>query len=124
MEVEITEKKFKVTIDTLNSIWHRSSAEIVGAKDLEDAQKIFNDYLMWGKVPSGITIPHEDSQYLYDTVEQINEKENTALSNAEHLLPDDNYLTDDLVVSKEFPEELNYEFVTDEDRKKLLNSKT
>ena len=117
MDQETTEKKFKVTVDELNQIWHRSSAEIVGAKTLEEAQQAYQNYLMWGKFPPDITISYEKTKYLYDTAEVISKKENCAMAKAESLIPDDNEIYE-MFSTKEFPEELNYEILTNIDRQR------
>jgi len=75
----LEKKKFTITMDTMNTIWWRGIYE-VEAESLEEAKKkILTD-------GHGLI----ESEYLYETVEELSPIENFALANVDILIPDDN----------------------------------
>ena len=94
-------KKFKVTRDEKNTIWHRVSA-VIEAESLEDAQNILEK-----RVANEEFIGDESCDWLYGTAEFLTPAQNIAIHDPVPIALQDYDYSPYLTV--EFPEQLNGE---------------
>ena len=102
----MSKKRFKVVLDKKVIIWHRTSADIE-ADSLEEAKQKLLEY---NDGTANFMPEHITTGYLYDTMEELTQRENCLMAESHELDLDHELLKniDDYPV-EEFPDQLNYQ---------------